>query len=137
MQQFVLGDFVLKDELVFEPFGDGYFVMAGNVECVGSIVLQVRKLLAVLGEPGPKTQVQTVEYSYNASIEGLGNILRYDSPHPSHNQFHHVHRYDPLHGDGIGTVEMIDDDGWPTLGEVLDELRVWYYSNFDTIRRMT
>ena len=71
--------------------------------------------------------VQTVAYSYNAALNGRGVILRYDSPHVHHNHLHHVHRYDVLKGDSTGRLEPVDQDEWPTLGEVVEELRVWYY----------
>ena len=126
--------FVLDDGVEFQLFGAGYIVLAGRIECVAGICVDVWKVLRVDGK-GASALVQTIEYSYNATITGLGNILRYDSPHDSHRLHHHVHHYDVLAGDRDGTVEDTSDTDWPTLGEVLEELRDWYYTNFDRLPR--
>jgi hypothetical protein len=131
MQQFVTRGFVLSNELSFWPYGQGLFVLAGDVRCLGHFTLRIAKVLEVVGgEPGNRL-VQTAAYSYNGFLEGLGNILRYDSPHdPAHRPFHHVHRYRVLEGDTDGTVEEIAEDAWPTIGDVLMELEEFYYENF-------
>ena len=131
MQRLLLGDFVLKDGISIRSFGNGFFLMSGTVECQGPISLEVEKFLGIVDRTGPL--VQTVEYSYNAALQGIGNILRYDSPHPTHNQYHHVHRYDVLNN-SAEKVEPIGDDDWPTLGKVIEELSDWYYGNYEAIR---
>jgi len=74
---------------------------------------------------GPSAFVQTVAYRYHAMIPGLGNILRYENS--DHNQFDHVHRFDPLARDRKGTFQQIaDKNDVPTLSDVLREVREWY-----------
>ena len=85
----------------------------------------------VLGE---EPRVKTTGYSYSAILSGYGSVFRYGSPHPDHNQFHHVHRYRPLEGDVHGAVSAIDPpDEWPTLGEVMRELSEWYDAHVERI----
>lgn len=128
--------FVLSDGVTLTPFGDGLFLMSGDIECAGDIVVEVTKLLQVVDGHGTAVRVRTASYSYNAHLRGRGNILRYDSPHSDqHRPKHHVHRYDVLAGDRDGTVTDIGDDDWPTLGEVLEELREWYFANAERINR--
>lgn len=134
MQQFVSRGFVLSNELSFSPYGQGLFVMTGDVRCLGRITLRVAKVVAVVGGEPRNPLVQTVAYSYNAFVEGVGNIVRYDSPHSvEHRPTHHVHRYDVLRGDVEGSLDDVADDAWPTIGDVLTELEEFYYDNFDRL----
>ena len=136
MQQFVARGFVLSNELAFLPYGQGLFVITGDVRCLGRIILRVAKVLHVVGGDENNPLVQTVAYSYNAFVEGVGNILRYDSPHAEeHRPVHHVHRYDVLNGDVEGTVDEVPEDLWPTIGEVMAELESFYYENFNKLTR--
>jgi hypothetical protein len=125
--------FVLDDGVEFQPIGSGYIVLAGRILCAGGIYVDVWKVLEVVEGAGPGALVQTVEYSYNAAIPGLGSLLRYDSPHPGHRPHHHVHRYSVLAADKEGAVEDTSDTDWPTLGAVLEELRDWYYGNYENL----
>ena len=134
MRHAVLGGFVLQDGVTFGPFGDGFFKMSGTIECVGPIIIEVEKLLAVVDPKIPT--VQTCAYSYNAALRGVGNIVRYDSPHPTHHCYHHAHRYAILTGDRDGTVEIIEDDGWPTIGDLIGELETWYYGNTAAVQKL-
>lgn len=134
LQQFVSSGFVLSNDLSFWPYGEGLFVMTGDLRCLGHITLRVAKVLEVVGGEHRNPMVQTVAFSYNASIEGLGNIVRYDSPHSEeHRPTHHAHRFDVLKGDLEGTVEDMADDTWPTIGDVLSELREFYYEHFNDL----
>jgi hypothetical protein len=127
MGRFVDGGFVIEDTLNIYPVGARLVVITGSLPCLGDIRLDVRKLLRFVSEvEGPNELVQTVEYNYNASLD-IGNIVRYDSPHPDHNQFHHVHRFNVFDGDHIGEVSAC---AWPTLGDVIGELEGWYYDNY-------
>lgn len=126
MRDLVARGFVLSDDLAIAPYGNGYLAMQGTVQCLGDIEVTVEKILQLSEQKSGEPTVQTVEYHYNARLRGFGNILRYDSSHPTHNQFHHVHRYDVFTTDDEGTVE---ECRWPTLGKVLDELEEWYYDN--------
>jgi hypothetical protein len=68
--------------------------------------------------------VFTTEYSYNLTRQGEGNVFRYDSPHKTHNQFHHKHVFDPP-GTEI-EVKVITGE-WPTLGEAIREAEKYIF----------
>lgn len=134
MQQFVSRGFVLSNELSFWPYGEGSVLITGAIRCVGGIVVSVFKVLSVVGGDSRNPLVQTTAYSYNAYLEGIGNLVRYDSPHSAeHRPVHHVHRYDVLRGDLEGTVVEVAEDAWPTIGDLLTELQDFYYDNFNTL----
>ena len=127
MGRFVDSGFIIEDTLSIYPYGARLIIITGSLPCLGDIRLDVHKLLRFVTEDqGPNELVQTIEYSYNANLP-IGNIVRYDSPHPDHNQFHHVHRFNVFDGDHIGEVSECE---WPTLGEVIGELEMWYYENY-------
>ena len=130
MRQFIADGFVIRDGTGVSGYGTGLFLFDGTIECQGGIVLEVRKVLKRVDGHGAATRVQTIEYSYNGLLTGRGCILRYDGPHLPHRLIHHVHRYDVLNGDKEGIIERSE---WPHLGEVIEELRAWYYDNFDTL----
>ena len=125
--------FVLSNDLVFTPLRDS-ILLEGQVECLGGLLVDVRKILSILEGLGAESIVRTANYSYNVSLRGLGNVFRYDSPHATHNRFHHVHRYDILNDDRDGSVVIIPDpNDVPTLGEVVDEAVNWYFLHADQI----
>lgn len=129
MQRFLREEFILSEDLIFSASGDGYLSISGTIKCKGGIEVLVAKILKILSGSGHRSLVQTIEYSYNAYVAGQGNILRYNSPHDDHNQFHHVHRFD-FFGGGDETVEEIKtEEDRPTLSDVLEELRNWYWQN--------
>ncbi len=130
MQRFLADGFVIRDGTGLFAYGAGLFLLDGLIECLGGILLEVRKVLRHMDGRGASMRVQTVLYSYNALLPGRGCILRYDSPH-EHRPTHHVHRYDVLNGDKIGRIEPC---AWPHLGDVVEELRTWYYDNFDKLQ---
>lgn len=126
--------FLLLDGLGWNAEGDAFLTIAGALECAGEIRVEVSKQIQILEGAGSAALVQTVAYSYNAVLDSVGNILRYDSPHPTHNRYHHVHRYAVLAGDKDGTITELTEDEWPTLTQVVDELAEWYYANYDAIK---
>jgi hypothetical protein len=91
--------------------------------------------------------VQIVGYRYHVKIPGIGNVFRYEGPHPRretgpapppHHDHHHVHRYDILRGDLTGKVEIIPNvGGVPTLREAISEAADWFYEHIDEILRLT
>lgn len=128
------GEFIEHDGLAFEPVeGTDAIVLQGEIKCQGRIAISVFKILLIVGGSDRTALVQTVDYSYNVRVEGVGNVLRYDSAHPDHNCDHHVHHYDILNGDRQGRVTLHGEAGWPTLGEVIAEVRSWYWENHDAI----
>lgn len=133
MGQFVDGGFILADTLEIVPIGAGYIAILGSVSCLGEIELDVWKILEVVDGHGSTARVQTIAYAYNAHLRGIGNIFRYDSPHPDHNRYHHVHKFEVFGDDHEGRVEEIDAAEWPTLGDVLSELQSWFYENYERL----
>jgi hypothetical protein len=133
IRQALDGGFLVSDGLKFDALGNGVIILEGVLECVGGLTVDVLKTIHILSGSGPTARVQTETYSYNASLRGVGNVFRYDSPHP-HYPKHHVHRYDVLNRDTKGSVKAIEDEeDRPTLGDVIDELRDWYYDNYDKL----
>jgi hypothetical protein len=135
MMQFVAQGFATTDGTEFSPYGDGRFLLAGNIQCLGGITINIWKELAIVGPISANPLVQTQTYSYNAWLNGRGNIFRYDSPHP-HRPEHHVHQFDVLRGDTVGTITTVQGDAWPTIGEVLVEARNFYYDNFTVLAEL-
>ncbi|MEO6878706.1 MAG: hypothetical protein ABI205_09515 [Gemmatimonadaceae bacterium] len=131
MRDYVTRGFVLSDDVAATPVGNGNFIMEGTIRCLGDVDITVEKILEVTPQDGNREPtIRTIDYHYNARIRGVGNILRYDYPHPDHNKFHHVHRYDVFNGDDVGTLTECN---WPHLGEVIGELEAWYYENRDRL----
>ena len=136
MEQFLREDFVLSENLSFEDLGDGFLILEGRIECVGNIYIDVFKRIEILEGDGANALVQTIDYSYNAVVRGIGNILRYDSPHPDHNHEHHRHYFDVFNREEILPPTFIADEHQrPTLGEVIEEVRGWYFDNLDELTK--
>lgn len=132
MEQFLRAGFVRSENLAFKDLGNGLIELSGTIECAGDIYIVVKKLIAVLSGEGPNAVVQTTSYDYNAVLRNAGNILRYDSPHPTHNKEHHVHRFEPVGHEIEGSPHFLADEGErPTLGEVIKEVEEWYYNHAD------
>jgi hypothetical protein len=123
MDQFRHSGFIRADDLTFSDEIEGRIRLAGHIECAGWIYLRVTKDLRVISGRGEMALVQTEWYSYNVALEGEGNILRHDSPHP--------HRSE----DRKGIVTVIRTGAHPTLGQVIGEARDWFYANVDEIMR--
>lgn len=131
MQRFLRGGFVRSENLSFTDLGDGFIELEGVIECAGNIYLDVYKRIQILEGDGPNALVQTIDYSYNAFLSGIGNILRYDSPHPDHYKQHHVHRFDVATKREIAVDFIQNEDDRPTLGEIIIEVENWYFENVD------
>lgn len=123
--------FVYETMLTFTPV-PGAIEIRGKLECPGSIFVRVQKLLMICGGNEKDPLVRTVAYSYNTYVNGIGTRVRYDSPHP-HRPYHHVHRYDLLNGDFDGHIQRIDDDAWPHLSEVVEEVVHWYWKHIEEV----
>ena len=115
------------DSLAFDRTPAGLLI-AGRIECVGGVAIDVEKVLSIDGE-GEGAIVQTISYTYHAQIKGLGNLLRYCGPHKDHNCFHHKHSFNLLTGDVVGTLDSIDEENRPTLAEVIEEACNWYFEH--------
>jgi hypothetical protein len=132
------GGFVGDDTLSVEPRAEGEIVLAGEIACLGRIVVDVFKVLEVLEGEGADAMVQTLFYSYNVFLRGGNNILRYDNLHPrkDHPDDHHKHTYSWKTGEQLpGSPVWIGAEKWPTLGEVLREVQSWYYEHREQLER--
>lgn len=111
----------------------------GELECKGGIRIDVEERLEWNRSWfGRRDHVVLVEYLYNARVPGLGRglgmIFRYNSPHPTHNKFHHVHRFDTLGtGEQIMPPTFVKAEMVPTVRQVLQEAELWYYDHRDRI----
>lgn len=133
LEQFLRDGFVVSEDLSFERI-NGFILLEGRVHCLGGIYIAVAERLVIVQGEGTEAMVERAGYSYNVVLEGVGNIFRYDSPHTDHNREHHVHRYDVLEGDSQGAIDFIyDEEKRPTLSEVTEEARQWYYEHYDEL----
>jgi hypothetical protein len=125
MQRYRDQGFVVADDLEFQHVGASLIMLRGRIDCTHGLYIEVTKALRIVSGTGAEAMVQTISYSYNAVLSGIGNVFRYDSPHEDHNRDHHVHRYDVFAGDARGATTFHGEDGWPTLGEAIEKLRCW------------
>jgi hypothetical protein len=132
MQKYLDDGFVLSNALSLEDLKD-LVIMSGTIRCLGGISIDVFKSIKLLNRDGANTLVVRDTYSYNVYLKNAGNIFRYCSPHEEHNKGHHVHRYNVLSGDKKGSLDFIDEDNTPTLGQVIEESRRWYYDNYSSL----
>lgn len=137
MDGFATSGFVGEHNLGFEFEGSGVLVIEGEISCLGDIVIRVEKYLDVLEEDTPDPLVRTYSYSYNASVRGHGNVVRYDNlhPHEGHPDEHHKHDFDWRTGDELAPVSprWVGVAGWPTLSEFIEEVMGWYYRHLDEL----
>jgi hypothetical protein len=139
MEQFRRSGFVCADTLsLTQPFGRA-MLLEGTVACSGNIVIGVYKRLEIVGGITGNPLVQTVQYSYNVSVHGKGNLFRYDNQHPDapyegHADEHHRHEFDWQTGDELPHSPVwIGVQKWPTLGEVIEEARAWQATNYSQL----
>ena len=82
-----------------------------------SVQVNIEKDVEV--QPGVRKPVaRTVGYSYQAWIKVGNSLIRYCSPHESHNQFHHKHDLTQT----PAALIRIGNDDWPHVNEFFDEL---------------
>jgi hypothetical protein len=110
---------VLTDETV---------VWEGELLCRDGIEIHVRKTQRLWTRRG-RRWVQTTDYSYQVlrrDDEGVANLVRYDNAaHHTHPDPHHRHEYDSQGGE-ITPVQHVGSEGWPTLGDVIEEaFEIW------------
>lgn len=126
--------FILDNPLRLDPIGDGFYWMKGRVQCQGSLHLDIEKRLRGKRDAQSIEMVETIDYSYTAAIHRVGTLFRYDSPH-EHRSCHHVHRYDVLSGDKGGNIIEHTRGEWPSLSNVIEEFKNWYYGNFAELQK--
>ena len=128
------GYLVHRSNLVYEAIA-GHILIYGQIACLGNILITVEKALLVL-DPDDlplDARVQTVDYSYNASIRGFDTFLRYDNqhPHPGHGDNHHRHDFAwKTKKELPGSPRWIGEDDWPTLSDFIDIVSDWYADNY-------
>ena len=132
MDGFASSGFVREHTLEFVPQGSAVLGIVGEVSCRGDMMVRVEKYLDVLENDSPDPLVQTFSYSYNASVRGASNVLRYDNwhAHEGHPDEHHGHRMNWETGDELtGSPFWVGVTGWPTLSQFFEELERWYWEH--------
>jgi hypothetical protein len=87
MNQFLDTGFVVENTLLFANWQAldanlneiPQIRLSGEIACLGKILITVDKYLNILEGSGDNSVVQTVSYAYNVSIQGCGNVFRYDN----------------------------------------------------------
>jgi hypothetical protein len=126
----------LTDEIEYndeEQDGDDYFIIKGPVTCIGDIRVEIYERLKLARggwwfQSTSKRRATVVEYSYSVVLNGVGNIFRYDSPHPDHRPYHHRHNFSPP-GVKRDPPTEIPSEEVPRIGQVLREAEQWYWAN--------
>ena len=132
LDSFLREGFIADHTLIFSGSNFYRFSLKGEIACLGNILITVDKTLEVLQDYRKNALVQTVMYNYNVSVRGYGNVFRYDNSHSriGHPDNHHKHEFDwKLNDQDEGKVIWVGAEKWPTLGEVIEEARDWYWSN--------
>lgn len=120
-------DFLVGDDLRYDAT-DRAVLWRGILHFGLGLELHVDKDQEVLlGEPGGP-HVRTATYSYQVlrrTSEGEAPLWRYDNTHahPGHLDEHHLHMF---RDDQTQEVVHIGEPGWPTLGDVLEDLHAWW-----------
>ena len=105
-------------------------VLAGKIACLGGIVIEVNKTLAVFSEGQVENPfVQTERYAYNAWVRGHRPFLRYDNTHRYRGHADDHHRHDMDWRTGRGTVSHVGEAAWPSLAVMISEVEAWHADN--------
>ena len=116
------GHFILEDHLQYDRTRTQVY-WQGFLRCAAGIEIHVRKRQAVEMHGG-RAWVRTTDYSYQVlrrERDGEVLLFRYDnSAHHDHPDPHHRHGYD-ANGHEVGPPVHVGVEGWPTLGEVIEE----------------
>ena len=104
--------------------GDLFVQVAGEIYCLGGIVVEVEKYLETYEANSGQIFVRSFSYRYNAYITGKHNVLRYDNGH----DFDEYHRHVWAIETGAEMEERtITRSEFPTLGEMPDELEDMFF----------
>jgi hypothetical protein len=123
-------DFIREDSLQFTFLEAGLLKIEGEISCRGNIAVRVEKTLIVLEDEATDPLVQTILYAYNASVRGHKSFLRYNNLHrlPGHKDDHHKNFFDWKTEEHLpGSPAWVGENGWPTLGEYIEEVEQWYW----------
>lgn len=120
------GFFLIENQLRLDMLGPATLVIRGRLLFAGGLFIDVDKTLEI----NERNQVRTVRYSYHAGIAGRADrpVFRYDNAHthPGHEDEHHKHIFDHRTWQEIRPPACVTRAGWPTLGQVIDELYEWW-----------
>lgn len=121
------GYLIIDDRLSITIDSD-VVMIEGRITCINGMFVDVRKSLDI----NDRHEVCGFSYRYQACIqtsEGIRHIFRYDNSDikPGHADSYHKHIHDPMESEERDVrVEWIGLRDWPTLGDVLDVLYVWW-----------
>jgi hypothetical protein len=138
ISQYVDKRFIGFNTLRFIDSPDKVFVR-GHLGCSGNIVIAVEKKLVFVDRDHRDDLVQTQWYAYNVFVQNVGNVFRYDNQdkdfafRKGHKDPHHKHLFDWRTNKELQAV-WVGVDGWPTLGEVIEEAHQWYWDNHSALR---
>ncbi len=130
LQRLSRDGFVESHDLSLVPLGGGAIMMEGKIQCEGGLVCTVEKILAIVdATDGDNPLVQTARFAYNVHVAGHHNLFRYDNVHAykGHADASHRHAFDWRTGEA-GEIRWVGAE-WPTLGEVLEEARGWFWEH--------
>jgi hypothetical protein len=124
--------FILEDRLTF-TISPELVYWEGELICADGVEVHVHRWQDV-GDKGGQMWVRTKLYAYHVMLrfpQGTVDLFRYDNvgSHTSKGwtDAHHRHAFDAM---GTETIEHIGHDGWPTLGDVLDETHDFWVRRF-------
>lgn len=137
IERFKSSCFIGEDNLEIYPLPKKY-LLYGTLGCKGNIVITISKTISILDYSSNGDHlVQTDIYAYNVSIEGWGNIFRYDNEdkdylREGHFDSHHKHSYNfETKCEFSSSPRWVGKDKWPTLGDVIKEAEDWYWNYKD------
>jgi hypothetical protein len=134
MERLRSGGFVGVDTLAWErnPRSVRLF---GEIACLGDIVITVDKTLEIVDGKGSQARILGRLYSYNVHLRNGAVIFRYDNldTRAGHADAYHKHIYGSLDSPE-GHVAWVGIDRWPTLGDVIEEARVWREANLHNLK---
>ncbi|MCA9876209.1 MAG: hypothetical protein KC442_00445 [Thermomicrobiales bacterium] len=134
LQRFVEEGFIVQNALShgssYDPRGNLIELMiTGRITCQHRLFLDVEEEFE-FSERSGRVWVRVNGCKYHAGILGHPprTIFRYDTAHPyaGHPDNYHKHLFDHETWREIGTPIWIGRQQWPSLAEVIDELRAWW-----------
>lgn len=118
-------DFLLADRLMYEA-NETVVWWHGELVFVSGLEIHVDKEQERRADAGGP-HVRTATYSYHVlQRKGVDErpLWRYDNTGKhGHPDRHHTHYFRP---DGVDEVTHLGEGGWPTLGNVVDDLYAWW-----------
>ena len=124
---FFIPDYNIDIIPINEPNQTPLLRISMTIKCNNGVILSVYKtaeIRSIIRRGNLIKQAKTVDYSYNAFILGKGNIFRYDNAHihPGHSTPHHKHVFNPPDKEVEDSPFPINEDEWPNMHEVINEL---------------